>query len=128
LVVEMVGPCQDQRCFADWAVEIRRPTVANMLAEAGIEAAPERETKRTWKRSVKAHWDPLCACGFFRVEVSGLGWAVRYMVCFVVVLKTRTMEIARIGVNPDRGWMKQMARNLTERVGWLTPAGEVPDP
>ena len=50
------------------------------------------------------------------------------MVCFVVVLKIRTMEIARIGVNPDRGWMKQMARNLTERVGWLTPAGEVPDP
>ncbi len=30
-------------------IEIGRTTVADMLAEAGIEPAPEREKKRTWK-------------------------------------------------------------------------------
>lgn len=32
-------------------IEIGRTTVANIVAEAGIEPAPEREKKRTWKRS-----------------------------------------------------------------------------
>ena len=34
-------------------VEIGRGTVADILADAGIEPAPEREKKRTWKQFVK---------------------------------------------------------------------------
>jgi putative transposase len=105
------------------AVEIGRTTVANILAEAGIEPAPEREKKRTWKQFVKAHWEPLSACDFFSVEVLGLGGTVRYLVFFVIALKTRAVEIAGIGVNPDGEWMRQMARNLTDRVdGFLQEA------
>ena len=37
------------------AVEIGRTTVASILAGAGIEPAPEREKKRTWKQFIKAH-------------------------------------------------------------------------
>jgi hypothetical protein len=53
-------------------IEIGRTTVANILAEEGIEPAPEREKKRTWKRFMKSHWDTLFACDFFRVEVLGI--------------------------------------------------------
>jgi putative transposase len=45
-------------------IEIGRTTVANILAAAGIEPAPERERKRTWKQFVKSHWDALYACDF----------------------------------------------------------------
>jgi putative transposase len=58
------------------AIEIGRTTVASILAEAGIEPAPEREKKRTWKQFIKAHWDSLCGCDFFSVEVLGVGGAV----------------------------------------------------
>jgi len=104
-------------------VEIGRTTVANYLAEAGIEPAPEREKKRTWKQFMKAHWDSPCGCDFFAVEALGLTGTVRYMVFFVIVLKSRAVEIAGIRVDPDGEWMKQMARNLTDVVdGFLRNA------
>jgi putative transposase len=105
------------------AIEIGRTTVADILAAAGIEPAPEREKKRTWKQFMKAHWESLSACDFFSVEVLGLGGTVRYLVFFVIVLKTRAVEIAGIGVNPNGEWMRQMARNLTDSVdGFLRSA------
>jgi transposase len=39
-------------------IEIGRTTVANILAEAGIEPAPKREKSRTWTQFMKAHWQP----------------------------------------------------------------------
>jgi putative transposase len=53
-------------------IEISRTTAANILAEAGIEPAPEREKTRTWQQFMKAHWDSLCGCDFFTVEALGL--------------------------------------------------------
>jgi len=97
-------------------IEIGRATVATILAEAGIEPAPEREKSRTWKEFMKAHWDSLCGCDFFSVEALGLTGTVRYMVFFVIAVKTRAVEIAGIATNPDGEWMQQMARNLTDTV------------
>jgi len=53
----------------------------------------------------------------------GIAGTVRYTVFFVIVVKTRTVEIRGIGVDPDGEWMKQMARNLTDGVdGFLQQA------
>jgi putative transposase len=72
---------------------------------------------------MKAHWDSSCACDFFSVEALGIVGTVRYMVFFVIVAKTRAVEIAGVGVNPDGEWMKQMARNLADGVdGFLRQA------
>jgi putative transposase len=104
-------------------IEIGRTTVANILKEAGIEPAPERERKRTWKRFMKMHWDTLYACDFFSVEALGLFGTVRSMVFFVIQLKTRAVEVVGIRVDPDGEWMKQMARNLVDPVeGFLRGA------
>jgi hypothetical protein len=104
-------------------IEIGRTTVANILLEEGIEPAPEREKKRTWKRFMKSHWDTLCACDFFSVEALGPFGTVRYMVLFVIELKSRAVEIAGIAVDPGEEWMKQVARNLTDPVdGFLRGA------
>jgi hypothetical protein len=91
-------------------IEIGRTTVANILLEEGIEPAPEREKKRTWKQFMKSHWDTLYACDFFSVEALCPFGTVRYMVFFVIQLKSRAVEIAGIAVE------KQVARNLTEPV------------
>jgi putative transposase len=104
-------------------IEIGRTTVANILAEAGIEPAPEREKKRSWKRFMEMHWESLCACDFFSVEVLGIAGTVRYMVFFVIEIRSRAVEIAGIHVDPDGEWMKQVARNLTDPVeGFLRDA------
>ena len=104
-------------------IEIGRTTVANILLEEGIEPAPEREKKRTWKRFMKSHWDTLSACDFFSVEALGAFGTVRYMVFFAIELKSRAVEIAGIAVDPGEEWMKQVARNLTDPVdGFLRGA------
>jgi putative transposase len=95
-------------------IEIGRTTVANMLAEAGIEPAPERNRKRTWKQFLKIHWETLFACDFFSVEVLGVFGTVRHMVFFVLEVKSRTVQIAGVRIAPDGDWMKQIARNLLD--------------
>ena len=100
-------------------IEIGRTTVANILLEEGIEPAPEREKKRTWKQFMKSHWDTLYACDFFSVEALGPFGTVRYMVFFVIELKSRVVEIAGIAVDPGEAWMNQVARNLTDLVDGL---------
>lgn len=89
-------------------IEIGRATVANILAEAGIEPAPERERSRTWKQFMKAHWDSLCGCDFFTVEALGLTGAIRYMVFFVIVVKTPSWRRTRlVSMVVSRGLMTE---------------------
>jgi hypothetical protein len=95
-------------------IEIGRTTVANMLAQAGIEPAPERNRKRTWKHFLKSHWETLYACDFFGVEVLGMFGTVRHMVFFVVEVKSRAVQIAGVRIAPDGDWMKQIARHLLD--------------
>jgi hypothetical protein len=104
-------------------IEIGRTTVANLLAQAGIEPAPKRNRKRTWKQFLKSHWETLYACDFFSVEVLSAFGIVRHMVFFVMEVKSRAVQIAGIHIAPDGDWMKQVARNLVDPVdGFLRNA------
>jgi putative transposase len=95
-------------------IEIGRTTVANMLAQAGIEPAPERHRKRTWAQFLKSHWGTLYACDFFGVEVLSVFGTVRHMVFFVMEVKSRAVQVAGVRIAPDGDWMKQIARNLLD--------------
>ena len=99
--------------------DVARNTIKAILKNHGIEPAPERGTKRPWKTFLAAHWDGLAAADFFTVEVLTLRGLVRYVVFFVMKLKTRTVEIAGITSQPDEAWMTQVARNLTATDGFL---------
>ena len=100
--------------------DVARNTIKAILKDHGIEPAPERGTKTPWKTFLAAHWDGLAAADFFTVEVLTLGGLVRYVVFFVMKLKTRTVEIAGITRQPHEAWMTQLARNLTDaRDGFL---------
>jgi hypothetical protein len=74
-------------------IEIGRTTVANILLEEGIEPAPEREKKRTWKQFMKSHWDTLYACDFFSVGNEGrssLGAKQCVLWCFAPMRNARS--------------------------------------
>ena len=48
---------------------------------------------------------------------------VRYLVFFVIEIKSRAVEIVGIKVDPNEAWMKQLARNLVDPVdGFLRGA------
>ena len=94
--------------------EIGRGTIAKVLKEAGVDPAPERQKRTTWKEFPRTHWDVLAASDFFTVEVWTALGLVRYHVFFVIRLATREVHIAGIIPEPHGLWMKQVARNLTD--------------
>jgi putative transposase len=94
--------------------DLARNTIKAILKDHGIEPAPERRTKMPWKTFLAAHWDGLAAADFFTVEVLTVAGLIRYVVLFVMKLKTRTVEIVGITSHPDENWMTQVARNLTD--------------
>jgi hypothetical protein len=94
--------------------DVARNTIKAILTDHGIAPAPERRTKIPWKTFLAGHWDGLAAADFFTVEVLTATGLIRYVVLFVMKLKTRTVAIAGITNQPDEHWMTQVARNLTD--------------
>ena len=66
-----------------------RTTIADILKRAGLEPAPEREKKRTWKQFLRSHLDSLYACDFFSVETLGLEGPVRHVGFLVMEVQTQ---------------------------------------
>ena len=94
--------------------EIGRGTIAKVLKEGGVDPAPDRQKRTTWKEFLRAHWEVLAAADFFTVEVWTAAGLVRYHVLFVLRLATRQVHVAGIISEPHEQWMKQVARNLTD--------------
>ena len=94
--------------------EIGRGTIAEILKRNGIEPAPERERKTTWKEFLEQHWDLIVAADFFTIEAWTRRGLQRFMVLFFIELSTRKVEIAGIasvadGLRTGCGWTRSGA-------------------
>ena len=125
LVVRMAVENRDwgyrriQGALSNLGHRVARGTIANILKKHGIEPAPERTRKTTWKEFLSRHWELLVAADFFTVEVwTGRGLQ-RFLVLFFIELSTRRIEVAGISTQGNGLWMSQIARNLTDPVDGL---------
>jgi HTH-like domain len=110
-----------QGALANLGHSVARTTVANILKRHGIEPAPERNRKTTWKEFLRRHWDQIIAADFFTVEVWTCTGLKRLMVLFFIDISTRRVEIGGIATSANGLWMAQIARNLTDVVdGFFT--------
>ena len=105
-----------QGALANLGHQVGRGTIAEMLARHGIEPAPERERKTTWKEFLRQHWDLIVAADFFTMEAWTRRGLQRFMVLFLMELSTRKVKIAGIAPSPNGLWMNQIGRNLTDVV------------
>jgi putative transposase len=94
--------------------ELARSTIAQILERHGLEPAPERRRKTTWKEFLSQHWELIVATDFFTVEVWTRRGLQRFVVLFFIDLSTRKVEIAGIAQVANGLWMSQIARNLTD--------------
>ena len=107
--------------LANLGHEMARNTINAILQAQGIEPAPERSKRISWKTFLRSHWDAIAACDFFTVEVLTFAGLARYYVFFVIELATRRVELAGIIHQPHGAWMLQVARNLLDSMdGFLT--------
>jgi putative transposase len=91
-------------------------TIANILKRNGIEPAPERSRKTTWKEFLNRHWQQIVASDFFTIEVWTATGLKRFVVLFFMELSTRRVEIAGIASRANGLWMTQIARNVSDDV------------
>jgi transposase InsO family protein len=97
--------------------------IKTILKDQGIEPAPERSKRTSWKTFLRSHWDAIAACHFFTVEVLTWTGLTRFYVLFVIELQTRRVEIAGIIHQFHGAWMLQVARNFR---ALLSSAGVTP--
>ena len=84
-----MGVHQDPRRSARTEDRDRTYDRRQHLVESGIEPAPQRNRRRTGKQFVRSHWETLYAYDFFAVESLGVFGTIRYMVFFVIELRSR---------------------------------------
>jgi putative transposase len=90
-----------------------------MLERHGIEPAPERSRKTTWKELLRRRWGLIVAADFFAIEAWTRRGLQRFVILFFMDLSTRKVEIAGIASRPDGLWMDQIGGNLTDAVDGL---------
>jgi putative transposase len=122
LVARMAGENKDwgfrriQGALSNLGHELARSTIADILKRHGIEPAPERSRKTTWKEFLTRHWELIVAADFFTVEVWTRRGLQRFMVLFFIELATRKVEIGGIATVANGLWMSQIGRNVTDAV------------
>jgi putative transposase len=122
LVVRMAEENRDwgyrciQGALSNLGHEIARSTIAAILERHGIEPAPERNRKTTWKEFLTRHWELIVAADLFTVEVWTRRGLQRFIVLFFIELSARKVEIAGIATAANGLWMSQIGRNLTDAV------------
>ena len=96
-------------------------TIANILKRHGIEPAPERRKRTSWKTFLRAHWECIAATDLFTAEAWTMHGLRTFYVLFVMELSTRKVTITGITPHPHGRFMAQVARNLTDEVdGFLS--------
>jgi len=100
---------------------LSRQSVANVLKRNGLEPAPERGRRTTWKAFMRSHLSVLAATDFFTAEVWTSRGLITYYVLFVMRVAQRRIQVVGITSAPDGLWMDQIARSLTlADVGFLS--------
>jgi transposase InsO family protein len=110
-----------QGALANLGYQVGRGTIANILKEHGLEPAPERKRKTTWKEFLTQHREVIVAADFFTIEAWTREGLTRFLVLFLIDLSTRRVEIAGVAKRANGFWMNQVARNLNDaEEGFLT--------
>jgi hypothetical protein len=85
-----------QGALANLGHEVARGTIANILREQGLEPAPQRERKTTWRESLSRHREMMVAADFFTLEAWTRQGLTRFLVLFFVDLASRRVEIGGV--------------------------------
>jgi putative transposase len=103
------GYLRIQGALANLGHECARSTIAAIRRRHGIEPAPDRNRKTTWKDFLSRHWELIVAADFFTTEVWTSKGLTRYLVLFFIDLSTRKVAVAGIA-SPANGSMDESSR------------------
>ena len=94
--------------------QVARGPLANVRTERGLEPAPDRTTRTTWRECLAAHGDVLAAADCFTVAVWTPRGRTRFTVLVLSHLASRRVQIAGISAEPDGPWGTQLMRHAPD--------------
>ena len=94
--------------------QVARGPLANVRKERGLEPAPERKTRTTWRECLAAHGDVLAAADCFTVELWTPRGLTRFPVLVLMHRASRRGQIAGISAEPDGPWGTQLMRHAPD--------------
>jgi hypothetical protein len=65
------GYTRTRDALGNLGYELARNTIKAILKKHGVEPAPERSKRISWKTFLRSHWDAIAACDFFTVGAPG---------------------------------------------------------
>ena len=74
-----------QDAMSNLGHKLARSTIAGILGRHGIDPAPERSQKISWKEFLAHHWELIVAADFFTVEVWTVRGLKRFLVLFLLI-------------------------------------------
>ena len=89
-------------------VPISATSVRNILAEAGVPPAPQRD-RLSWRTFLRGQGESILACDLFTVDTI---WLRRLYVLVFLSIGSRRVEYVACTSKPNTAWMLQQARNL----------------
>ena len=125
LVVRMASENRDwgysriQGALSNLGHNVARGPSANILKMPGIDPAPDRRRKTTWKEFIRQHWALMGAADFFTIEVWTLAGLQRFVVLFFLDLSSRRVQLGGIAARANGLWMSQIGRNATDAAAGL---------
>ena len=94
--------------------QVARGPLANVRKERGLEPAPDRTKRTTWRECLAAHGDVRAAADVFTVEVWTPRGLTRFTVLVLSHLASRRGQIAGISAEPDGPGGTQLMRHATD--------------
>jgi len=90
-----------QGALANLGHTVAPNTIAKILKQQGIDPAPERRHKTSWRQFLRTQWHSIAAADFFTTEVWTTRGLVTWYTFFVIDPATRAIEI--VGSSPFPG-------------------------
>ena len=94
--------------------QVARGPLATVRKERGLEPAPDRKTRTTWRECLAAHGDGLAAADCFTVAVWTPRGLTRVTVLVLMHLASRRVQIAGISAEPDGPGVPQLMRHAPD--------------
>ena len=94
--------------------QVARGPLANVRKERGLEPAPDRKKRTTWRECLAAHGDVLATADCCTVEVWTPRGLTRFTVLVLSHLASRRGQIAGISAEPDGPGVTQLMRHATD--------------
>ena len=99
-----------QGALANLGYDLSPSGIAKILKRHGVDPAPDRVRKTTWKEFLSRQVDPIAATDFFTIEVWTMKGLQRFMVLFFIDLSSCACSSEESqSVQTDSGWSRSPA-------------------